>query len=194
MSCGGDALAGDVRDDHTEVPRPVGVEQREDVEEIAADGAGRSVVVSDLPALGLDAREQDEGPLDPLGDLELALDELRFRGRGSGSLERGHGRVAVGVDREELGHAGPLEHPPDRLLRRCEPDVRGASPSWSRDISWSAPQPASGSGGVSPRMIRNAEWRANRPELAMNDSFERSRTRPRAPRSQASRTAPMTRS
>ena len=141
------------------------------------------VVVRDLPAVGLDAGEEDEGALDPLGDLELALDELRVERRGSASLERCDGASARSrVDREELGHArcarGRGRSPPAAAASRTLP----AWLSWSRDISWSAPQPPSGSGGVSPRMIRNAECRANSPELAMNDSFDRSRTRPRAPR------------
>jgi hypothetical protein len=56
--------------------RPSRVEDREDVEEVAADRAGRAVVAGDLPALGLDAREQDERALDSLGNPELALQLL----------------------------------------------------------------------------------------------------------------------
>jgi hypothetical protein len=91
----GDALARDVCDDDAELPRPVGVEQREDVEEVAADLARGPVVVRDLPALGLDAGEQDEGSLDALSDAELALQQLGVRMRRSGSLERGD-RVGSG--------------------------------------------------------------------------------------------------
>ena len=95
----GDALPGDIRDDHAEVARSGLVEEGEDVEEVPADGARRAVVAGDLPAVGLDPGDDYEGSLDPLGDLQLALDELfdlelpldevGVGGRRSGSLEGG---------------------------------------------------------------------------------------------------------
>ena len=109
------------------------IQQREDVEEVAPNGARRAIVVGDLPAVGLDAGQEDEGSLDPLCDLELALDEpldlelaldeVGVRGRRSGPLERRHGRGAVRIDREEPAHAGPLEDSRDRILGRGDPDV-----------------------------------------------------------------------
>jgi hypothetical protein len=77
-----------------------GIEDRKDVEEVAADGAGGPVVARDLPAVGLDAGQEDEGALDPLGNPELALEQLRVGRRGSGSVERGDRIGAARVDAE----------------------------------------------------------------------------------------------
>ena len=76
-------------------------------------------------------------------------------------------------------HARPIEHLLDRRpASRTAGRSAGRSPlSTSSPIARSAAQPISGSGGASPRISRRLEWSATRPELAMNVSPVRSRTR-----------------
>jgi hypothetical protein len=57
--------------------RPLRVQQRKDVEEVPADLPRRSVIVRDLPPVGIAGRQQDEGSLDALRDAELSLQQLR---------------------------------------------------------------------------------------------------------------------
>jgi len=104
--------------------RPGRIEDRKDVEEVAADRPSGAIVAGDLPALGLDARQQDERALDPPCDPELALEELRVRRRRSGSLEGGDGVCPIGIDAVQGGHASALEHAGDRILGAGEPDGR----------------------------------------------------------------------
>jgi hypothetical protein len=106
------------------VARSRRIEQREDVEEVAADQPGRAVVVGELPAVGLDARKEDEGALDALSDPELALQELGVRERRSGSLDRGDRVCPAAVERKQPEHAGPIEDARDRLLGCREAHVR----------------------------------------------------------------------
>ena len=117
----GDALARYVGNHDTELARSF--REREDVEEVTTDGARRPVVARELPAVGLDAREEDERPLDPMRDLQLALEELCLRGRRSGSLESCYRVVARRVHGEEAGHPGSLENARDRILHAGKANV-----------------------------------------------------------------------
>ena len=82
--------------------------------------------------------------------------------------ERGDPGRPIRMEMEQAVEPGPLQHALDGRLRPGQLDLRSAvvPPATSWPSAWSAPQPASGSSGASPCMIRTIELRATSPELA----------------------------